>query len=143
MAERRRSPLCLCLYSSCLVFPPLVLLVAQVVLMDRDAQDHLGAVLVDYKLIQVLSQCLGRDMTLSNATCSAQRTPRGLVGLVKRREALAAKVGAVVRRLYRAPDVECAAADAVEGQVGRPGLRGNGTKEAASDYHGGLGGSLW
>jgi hypothetical protein len=72
------------------------------VLVDGDAQDDLGAVLADYKLVQVLSQGLGSDMGMPDVARAAQRAPCGLVRLVEGREALAAEVGAVVRRLHGA-----------------------------------------
>jgi hypothetical protein len=71
-------------------------LVPQIVLMNRDTQHHLCAILVDYKLVQVLSQRFGRDMALSNIACAAQGTSCGLVRLIEGREALSAEVGAVV-----------------------------------------------
>jgi hypothetical protein len=64
--------------------------------MYRNAQHHLGAVLVDYELIQVLSQGFGRDMTLPHVARATQRTSRWLVSLVEGREALSAEVGAIV-----------------------------------------------
>jgi hypothetical protein len=65
-------------------------------LMYGNAQDDLGAVLVDDELVQVLSQRLGRDVNLAHIACAAQRTSRGLVSLIEAGEALPAEVVAIV-----------------------------------------------
>jgi hypothetical protein len=102
-----------------------------------DTQHHLGAVLIDYELIQVLSQCFRRDMIVPHVAGAAKRTSCRLVSFIERREALAAEVGAVIRRQYGAPCGEGAAAtDAVEGKVRCSSLRRDGWYEGASDYHG-------
>lgn len=82
--------------------------------MHSDTQHHLCAVLVDYKLIQVLSQCFWRDMIMPHIAGAAQRTSCRLVSFIEGREALAAEVGAVIRRLYATRCGEGTAADAVE-----------------------------
>lgn len=56
MPERRRPPLGLRFQSGLLIPLSPQLLYAQVVLMDGDAQDHLGAVLVDNELVEVLPE---------------------------------------------------------------------------------------
>jgi hypothetical protein len=56
MPERRRPPLGLRFQSGLLIPLSPQLLYAQVVLLDGDAQDHLGAVLVDNELVEVLPQ---------------------------------------------------------------------------------------
>lgn len=105
-------------------------------LVDSHAQHHLGTVLVDDELVQVLSQRLWGDMTVTDIARAAQRASCGLVRLVEGRKALAAEVGAVIRRLCRAPSGEGAPANGIEGEVGRPGVWGGSSKEGASDYHG-------
>lgn len=138
MSECRRPPLCLRLLSRRLISPPRVLLVPQMVLVDRHAQHDLCAVLVDYELIQMLFQRSGRDVTLPHIARAAQWAPRRLVWLVEGREALPAEVGAVVRRAQAAPGSEAAAADVVEGEVGGACLLGSGDGNGAPYDHFGV-----
>lgn len=98
MAEDGRPPLGLGLQPRLLLLLSLELLYAQMVLMDRHAQDYLCAILVDNELVEMLAQDLGRDDPGTYTACAAQRAPGWLVWLVERREALAAKVGSMKPR---------------------------------------------
>lgn len=62
MSGRRCPPLCLCLQPSLFIPLSLNLLYPQIVFMDGDTQHHLGTVLVDDKLVEVLPERLGRDV---------------------------------------------------------------------------------
>ena len=92
MPEDGCPPLGLGLKSRLLLLLPLELLDTQMVLVDGYAQDYFGAILVNYKLIQVLPEHLGRDVTGADIACVTEGSPRGLVWFIKRRVALAAKV---------------------------------------------------
>lgn len=111
MPEGGRSPLGLGVQSCLLILLPPELLYAQVVFMYGDTQHHLGTLLIDNELVQVLPEGLGRDVTASDVGGATQRAPCWLISLVEAREALAAKVRAVVSRVQGASGVECAAAD--------------------------------
>jgi len=71
MPEDGCSPLGLCLQSSLLMELPLDLLDAQMVLVDGDTQDYLGAILIDDELIQMLAQDLGGDVAGAYIACAA------------------------------------------------------------------------
>lgn len=102
MAEDGRPPLGLGLQPGLLLLLSLELVYAQMVLMDRHAQDYLCAVLVDNELVEMLAEDLGRDEPGPDTACAAQRAPGWLVRLIEGREALAAKVGSMKsRRLAR------------------------------------------
>ena len=147
MPEDGCPPLGLSLEPRLLVLLPLELLDAEMVLVDGDTQDHLGTVLVDDELVQVLPEHLGRDEAGAHIARVAERAPRGLVWLVEGRVALAAEVGAVeprrparVRRRQRQAG---GARDGVEGEIRGAGLRGDGGGEGplerAGEHRGGGG----
>jgi hypothetical protein len=92
MPEDGCPPLGLSLESRLLMLLPLELLDTQMVLVDSYTQDYLGAILVNYKLVEVLPEHLGRDNTGADIACVAEGSPRGLVWLIEGRIALAAKV---------------------------------------------------
>jgi hypothetical protein len=99
MSERRRPPLRLSLKPCPLITLSLILLISEVVFVHRDTQHYLCAILVDYKLIQMLFQYFWGDVTLPHITCATQRTTCRLISLVEGGEALPAEVGAIIRRL--------------------------------------------
>jgi len=142
VSVHRCAPLGLSIQSRLLSQLPLELLYAQVMLVDGYAQDYLGAVLVDDKLVQMLSQHLGRDVTHSHVARGAQRASRGLVRLVEGLEALATEVGAIEPRRRTPVRLRqgCAARDAVESEVRCAGLwrygDGQGPVEDARNHHG-------
>lgn len=92
MPEDGCPPLGLSLKSRLLLLLPLELLDTKMVLVDSYTQDYLGAILVDYELVQVLPEHLGRDVTGAYITCVTKRPSCWLAWFVKGRVALAAKV---------------------------------------------------
>ena len=50
---------------------PFDLLDAEMVLVDGDTQDYLGAILIDDELIQMLAQDLGGDVAGAYIACAA------------------------------------------------------------------------